>query len=234
MEDQLEQRVAALERAVTDGEGDAAALAEAAVTADRLEDCEATVEDLEDRVAELEAATQALRGYVGNVRSVNREVEERADLALSRVEALTGRAEAVTGDRAGAQSEGGHGGEKRRCGGDHDVGPGVDRDQQPRSERCGRCGRPTWPGPGPDGSSHTESEAAGTGDGATGHATSAGGAPTAAVDAGGGGEREASARGAPTTPSWSEASAPGPAGEGVRASDSPDADGPIDRLRQLL
>lgn len=87
MDGTLEDRLAALERAVTDGEYDCSALAEGAATADRVTDIEAELADLADRVAELEAATQALRGYVGNVRSVNSDVEERADLALSKAEA---------------------------------------------------------------------------------------------------------------------------------------------------
>jgi hypothetical protein len=43
----------------------------------------ADVVALEDRVAELEAAVQALRGYAGSVRAVNDRVEERADAAVA-------------------------------------------------------------------------------------------------------------------------------------------------------
>jgi hypothetical protein len=58
---------------------------------------------VEKRVAELEAATQALRGYVGNVRSVNERVEERADAALARAEELDGRVTALeASDDAGS------------------------------------------------------------------------------------------------------------------------------------
>lgn len=251
MDEQLEERVAALERAITDDEGDPTALAEAAVTAERLDETEATLEDLEDRVAELEAATQALRGYVGNVRSVNREVEERADLALSRVEALTGRAGTPPEDRAGSWSERGNGSEQLRGGtdtpddehlgdehrggdGNHDVGPGAGREQQPRSGRCGRCGRPTGAGPEPDGSSRPGPEAATAGRGADGRETPASGVPPGALDASDGGELESNVRDSPMASTWNETGASGPAGHGVRAGDGPDADGPIDRLRQLL
>lgn len=88
MEETLEARLSALERAVTDGEHDLATLtadAEAAETLDRLDD---RVDEMDDRLSELEAATQALRGYVGNVRAVNEDVRERADLALEAVESL--------------------------------------------------------------------------------------------------------------------------------------------------
>lgn len=87
--DELEARIGALERALTDQECDFSELATEAETQTRLADTETQVEELTDRVAELEAATQALRGYIGNVRAVNRDVEKRADLALSKVESLT-------------------------------------------------------------------------------------------------------------------------------------------------
>lgn len=220
MDDQLEERVAALERAVTDGEGDAAALAEAAVTAERLETLETTVEDLEDRVTELEAATQALRGYVGNVRAVNRGVEERADLALSRVEALTGRPSASDGAPSQARSSHGRGQ-------DHGSGPGDSEEQQSSSDRCGRCGRPRGRGKAAEGSEGGLSGSAGARDGTD--STRAGEETAGTVSAPDGGERTGSG-----AHSWMENSVPEPARDGVGASDGSDAQGPIDRLRQLL
>ncbi|PSP42355.1 hypothetical protein BRC66_01515 [Halobacteriales archaeon QH_2_66_30] len=91
MDDALRERVEALERAVTDGEHDLSAVADEAAALDRLETLESDVADLADRLEELEAATQALRGYVGNVRSVNTDVEQRADAALAKAEALEDR-----------------------------------------------------------------------------------------------------------------------------------------------
>jgi len=91
MDDALRERVEALERAVTDGDHDLSAFADEAAALDRLDTLEADVADLADRVEELEAATQALRGYVGNVRSVNTDVEQRADAALAKAEALERR-----------------------------------------------------------------------------------------------------------------------------------------------
>lgn len=58
---------------------------------DDLERIERTVAKLENRVAELEAATQALRGYAGSVRRINRDVEQRADRALATAERLERR-----------------------------------------------------------------------------------------------------------------------------------------------
>lgn len=88
MED-LEERLTALERAVTDGDHDLSALAESGDHAERIRELETQIRTLEDDVAELDAATQALRGYVGNLRAVNRDVERRADAALAATENLT-------------------------------------------------------------------------------------------------------------------------------------------------
>lgn len=82
--ERLADRLAAVERAVSDGETDLAALAEGADLAGRIEAVEGRLADVEEQIADLEAATEALRGYVGNVRAVNGEVERRADAALDK------------------------------------------------------------------------------------------------------------------------------------------------------
>lgn len=85
---ELESRLETLERAVTDGEHDLSELADEADALERLNEVEATCEQFERQLAELEAATQAVRGYVGSIRAVNSEVEQRADAALAAVESL--------------------------------------------------------------------------------------------------------------------------------------------------
>ena len=82
--DRVEERLRAVERALT-GTDDAVADIgdEAAANAER-EALSTRLDDLESRVEEVEAATQAIRGYVGSIRSVNQAVERRADLALAR------------------------------------------------------------------------------------------------------------------------------------------------------
>ena len=85
--DPLADRVAALERAVTDGHVDDG-LQDAAQTAARLDEVASTVEALHDRVAELEATVQALRGFAGGVRAVDEAVERRANDAAARVDRL--------------------------------------------------------------------------------------------------------------------------------------------------
>jgi len=88
MEEDLETRIDALERAITDGEGEFDEIRTAAETAAHLDRLDTDLGELQDRVCELEAATQALRGYVGNVRAVNDDVESKADAALAKTEEI--------------------------------------------------------------------------------------------------------------------------------------------------
>jgi len=82
--DDLRARIAAVERACTDGaDADLTDLADAAEATADLHRASTRLDDLEARVAELESATQALRGYVGSIRAVNERVERRADRALA-------------------------------------------------------------------------------------------------------------------------------------------------------
>lgn len=84
----LDRRLRAVERTLTDGDHDVDALREAGALSDRIETLENELADAEERITELEAATQALRGYVGNIRSVNEDVEQRADAALAAIDRL--------------------------------------------------------------------------------------------------------------------------------------------------
>ena len=87
-EEALARRLRAVERSLTDGDHAVEALCDADALTERVDSLERAVSDVEDRIAETEAATQALRGYVGNVRSVNEDVERRANAALAAVERL--------------------------------------------------------------------------------------------------------------------------------------------------
>jgi chromosome segregation ATPase len=87
----LAERVRTVERAVTDGDHTFPAVDDLAELDERIDALERELENLEERTTELEGATQALRGYVGNVRSVNERVEQRADTALAATERLERR-----------------------------------------------------------------------------------------------------------------------------------------------
>lgn len=89
--DDIEDRLAAVERAVTGGDASVEELRETAAREAALADVREAVAELDDRVARLEAATRALRGYAGGVRAVDESVERRADLALARIERLEER-----------------------------------------------------------------------------------------------------------------------------------------------
>lgn len=108
MDETIEERLAAVERALTDDDHDLAALAEAGDLAERVETLEIECEAYEDRIAELEAATQALRGYVGNIRAVNEDVRQRADRALElaeREQPMDGNVHGDTADRTETRRE---------------------------------------------------------------------------------------------------------------------------------
>lgn len=99
------------------------------------------VSALTDRVAELEAAVQAIRGYTGSVRAVNDRVEERADAALATVESLQDRVDAI--ERQLENRERGAGRHAERALGDEResrVRPGRDTNSAVTEEQP-----PTWP-----------------------------------------------------------------------------------------
>jgi hypothetical protein len=106
--DRLSARLDAVERTLAGREDDADPGGDddpgSAALAERLDDVEA-------RVAEVEAGLQAVRGYVGGVEAVNDDVERRADAALA------------TADRALAAVEGRPPGDSPAGGdGTHDPG----------------------------------------------------------------------------------------------------------------
>lgn len=85
-DDSLAARLAAVERAVTDGEPVEGSAAVA--VRERLADVADDVETLTERVDALEATVQSLHGYVGEIEHVNERVERRADAARAAVERL--------------------------------------------------------------------------------------------------------------------------------------------------
>jgi hypothetical protein len=130
--DDLESRLAAVERALSEDE--AGRIDDAATLARRVDDAEAAVADLESRVADLEAATQAVRGYLGDVRAADEAVERRADAALATAEAA-----ARTVDASG-----------RAVDDDGDGDPVADAPDEPRPGRADGTS-PSRSAEGPDG-----------------------------------------------------------------------------------
>lgn len=86
--DAVDERLRAVERTLTGDDRSVPDLQGRAELTSSVADLTERMERIEDRLDELDAATQALRGYVGNVRAVNADVERRADAALAAVESL--------------------------------------------------------------------------------------------------------------------------------------------------
>ena len=89
----IDQRLAAVERVVVDGDLQLDELADLASLAEDVERLETRFEEHERRLAELEAAVQSVEGYVGNVESVNDGVERQAASAVATVDRLEYRIE---------------------------------------------------------------------------------------------------------------------------------------------
>jgi len=99
--DELERRLAAVERAVNGTESTTAPQDSA-----DSEALEQRLDDLEARVDELDAALQAVRGFLGGVSAVNESVERRADAAVAAVERLEREIEGEEGDgRLGSSTD---------------------------------------------------------------------------------------------------------------------------------
>jgi chromosome segregation ATPase len=94
----LDERLRAVERALTGDDSDLTDLRDAAELTRDIERLAARLDDAEECLDELDAATQALRGYVGNVRAVNESVERRADAALAKAESVEAELEEVEPD----------------------------------------------------------------------------------------------------------------------------------------
>ena len=84
----LDARLNAIERALTDDDADLSDLRQTTAALDDLDGLDSRVTEIESRLDELEAGLEAVRGYAGNVRAVNRDVERRASAALAKAETL--------------------------------------------------------------------------------------------------------------------------------------------------
>ncbi len=84
--DAIEERLRAVERAVADGEVE---------LSDSTGELASRMDELESTATELESGLQAVRGYVGQVKSVDEEIEQRADAAAAAVDDVEERIAAL-------------------------------------------------------------------------------------------------------------------------------------------
>ncbi|NIB98653.1 hypothetical protein [Halobacterium sp. R2-5] len=102
-DDDLAERLRAVERAVTDSDTAVSDLSGPAAVHERLDSLEAELDDLGERVDALDATVQSLHGYVGELEAVNERVQRRADAAreaVDRLEAEQSRPAANVPERA--------------------------------------------------------------------------------------------------------------------------------------
>ncbi|MFB6281743.1 MAG: hypothetical protein ABEH40_06970 [Haloferacaceae archaeon] len=118
--ERLSERLAAVERRLTDADPDGSGLADAAALEGRLSEVEGRVEALDERLGEVESGLQALRGYLGGVEAIDESVERRADAALAKAEELEARLAGDPDPRVEGSAAGGH---DRDGGYDPDGGP---------------------------------------------------------------------------------------------------------------
>lgn len=111
--ERIDHRLAAVERAVIDGDYEVDELADLATLTETVERLEARVDEQEQRLAALEAKTESLTGFVDNVESVNDDVERQAATAVATVDRLEDRIdelesalEAVRQETADLEGEG--------------------------------------------------------------------------------------------------------------------------------
>lgn len=89
--ERFDQRLAAVERVVVDGDIAVEELADCAALAEDIERLESRLEDHERRLAALKGTTDALGGFMSNVKSVNQTVERQANGAIAAVDRLEHR-----------------------------------------------------------------------------------------------------------------------------------------------
>ncbi|MCG1002190.1 MULTISPECIES: hypothetical protein [Halobacterium] len=105
--DDIDERLRAVERALTDGDAAVSDLSDAAAVHGRLDAVEADLADLHERLDALDATVQSLHGYVGDIEAVNERVQRRADAAREAVERLEDERQRTPQHRPNADHTGG-------------------------------------------------------------------------------------------------------------------------------
>lgn len=84
--DRLTDRLQAVERALTGSDQTVSDLEDVATLNRQMKTLTTQLETIEQRLDRLDAAVQAVRGYVGQQKAVNDDVERRADAALAAID----------------------------------------------------------------------------------------------------------------------------------------------------
>ena len=91
MTDDVTERLAAVERALTDDDTAPADLSDPAAVESRLDALETRLDAFEERLADVEGDIAAVRGHVGAAERVDRETEQTAQRALATARELEAR-----------------------------------------------------------------------------------------------------------------------------------------------
>lgn len=94
--DELAERLAAVERALTDDDRSPADLSEPAEIETRLDRLDERLDAIEQRLADAEGDLAAVRGHVGNAKRIDRETEQVAQHALATAREVETRLEEET------------------------------------------------------------------------------------------------------------------------------------------
>lgn len=131
--ERLEDRLTAVERTVIDGDHEFDDLDDLATLADAIDRIDQNLADLESRVADLEARSESIQGYITNVDSINEDVAKQAASAVAATESLQERVEKL--EQKATQEEnvdkyrpmaGSNGGSPTQLSDDGEIGETVD------------------------------------------------------------------------------------------------------------
>ena len=96
--DRIDQRLAAVERVVVDGDVAVDELADLTALIETVDSLETRQEEHEARLGTIEASVQSVEGYVGNVESISDDVARQAASAVATVDRLERRLDVLEAD----------------------------------------------------------------------------------------------------------------------------------------
>src|SRR6056297_1500984 len=129
--DAVEERLRAVERAVADGDTEI----DGAPLGDPTGELASRIDELESTTTELESGLQAVRGYVGQVKSVDDEIEQRADAAAAAVDDVEERVAALERRLDGGDADATGAGEAGAADDEHAPSRATHGTHEPNGER---------------------------------------------------------------------------------------------------